>query len=173
MRLGIRLQLLLAIGSLLVLALVPLYVATTQLTHATMAVARESAARALGRATAAHVLAASAWSAPDVVQPVLEAQVGEGGLEAVALYEGDGERSVVAGDAEALAVLPATLTEPVEASRAVRVGDRRALLVIVPAPGVQMMFRTTLLLVVTELVIVPGVKTIGESTAAVRLKVPG
>lgn len=135
MRLGIRLQLLLAIGSLLVLALVPLYVATTQLTHATMAVARESAARALGRATAAHVLAASAWSAPDVVQPVLEAQVGEGGLEAVALYEGDGERSVVAGDAEALAVLPATLTEPVEASRAVRVGDRRALLVIVPAPG--------------------------------------
>ena len=44
MRLGIRLQLLLALGSLLVLAFVPLFVAVASLTRASMSSAREASA---------------------------------------------------------------------------------------------------------------------------------
>src|SRR5690348_9253495 len=58
MRLGIRVQLLLALGSLLVLAFVPLFFAVASLTRATMTSAREASARALGRAVAGHVTAA-------------------------------------------------------------------------------------------------------------------
>ncbi len=132
MRLGIRLQLLLAIGSLLVLALVPLYVATTQLTQATMAGARESAARALGRATAAHVLAASAMASPEALGPVLEAQVGAGGLDAVAIYDADGTRAAVAGSPAAIAALPPHLAEPAEGASTLTLEGERALLVVVP-----------------------------------------
>lgn len=132
MRPGIRLQLLLAIGALLVLALVPLWIATTQLTQATMASARESAARALGRATAAHVLAASAIASGDGLTSLLEAQIGEGGLDAVAVYDGDGSRAAVAGSDDAIAALPSTLPEPAESAVGVVAGGRRALLVVVP-----------------------------------------
>src|SRR5262245_53299336 len=76
MRLGIRLQLLLALGSLLVLAFVPLFFAVASLTRATMAGVRESSARALGRAVAGHVAAARASRSPEEIGPLLEAQLG-------------------------------------------------------------------------------------------------
>ncbi len=48
MRSGIRLYLVLALGTLLVAAFAPLFFAMAGLTHATMTTAREATARALG-----------------------------------------------------------------------------------------------------------------------------
>ncbi len=132
LRLGIRVQLVFAMGALLLLALVPLYLTTTQLTQAALASARESAARALGRATAAHVLAATAGVGEDVSASVLDAQVGDGGLEGIAIYDAAGLRATLAGSAVARQVLPDKLDAPSEGAREARAGDRRMLLVIVP-----------------------------------------
>src|SRR3954471_15870834 len=75
MRLGIRLQLLLALGSLLVLAFVPLFFAVAGLTRATMSNVRAASAVALGRAVAGHVTARAA-AAPEDLLPMLDAQIG-------------------------------------------------------------------------------------------------
>jgi len=135
LRLGIRVQLVLAMGALLLLALVPLYLTTTQLTQAALANARQEAARARGRATAAHVLAATTDSRGDATRAVLEAQVGDGGLEGIAIYDASGLRSYTAGSELARSALPESMAEPIERTRGVRVGDRTLLLVVVPAPG--------------------------------------
>lgn len=134
MRLGIRVQLVIAMGALLLLALVPLYLTTTQLTQATLANARESAAHALGRATAAHVLAATGDLGEESTRAVLEAQIGDGGLEAIALYDASGLRGAVAGTHVARSALPEAMAEPREGARELRGPHRGLLLVVVPAP---------------------------------------
>ena len=52
---GLRLQIVLALAGLMLLAFVPLFFAVASLTRATVLGAREQSARALGRAIAAHV----------------------------------------------------------------------------------------------------------------------
>src|SRR4051794_37207286 len=102
MRLGIRSQLLLALGSLLLLAFVPLYFAVANLTLATMAQAREASARSLGRAVAGHVSAARANRKDEDLAPLVEAQVGHGGVAAIGLYDERGRIVARAGDGAAL-----------------------------------------------------------------------
>lgn len=126
MRLGIRLQLLLALGSLLVLAFLPLFFAVAGLTRATMTQVRATSAAALGRAVAGHVTARGSQDPA----PLLDAQLGPEGVAAIALYDAEGRIDAQAGDT---AVLP----------RAVKPGEERvaplmtprgpALLVVVPA----------------------------------------
>jgi signal transduction histidine kinase len=125
LRLGIRLQLLLALGSLLVLAFLPLFFAVAGLTRATMTQVRATSAAALGRAVAGHVTA-RASADPG---PLLEAQLGPEGVAAIALYDATGRIDAQAGE---VAALP----------RAVKPGEERvtpiltrrgpALLVVVP-----------------------------------------
>ncbi len=97
MRPGIRLQILLSLGVLLTVAFVPLYFAVARLTEASLAAARRDAAGDLGRAVAAHVMAARGRRAPAEVEGLLEAQLSEGGVVAIGIYGAGGKRSVGAG----------------------------------------------------------------------------
>ena len=135
MRLGIRLQLLLALGSLLVLAFVPLFFAVAALTRATMAGVRESSARALGRAVAGHVAAARATRSPDEIGALLEAQLGRDGVGAIGVYDAAGALTARAGEPDSAAALPVALQAGAEALSAVRTGRGEALLVAVPSDG--------------------------------------
>jgi signal transduction histidine kinase len=130
MRLGIRLQLLLALGSLLVLAFVPLFFAVAGLTRATMAQVRGSSAAALGRAVAGHVTARA--HAGEDLRPILQAQLGPDGVAAVGFYDTGGALAVQAGDARSVKLLPASVVPGVERVAQVQKGRGAALLVVVP-----------------------------------------
>ncbi|MFO0758910.1 MAG: ATP-binding protein [Byssovorax sp.] len=132
MRLGIRLQLLLALGSLFVVTFVPLFIAVASLTRASMAQARESSARALGRAIAGHIMAARAERGADELRPLLEAQIGQEGVAAVGIYDGAGRRLGQAGSAAALPALPTSVTPGDERLATVLTETGGALLVVVP-----------------------------------------
>lgn len=136
-RLGIRLHLLFALGSLLVLAFVPLFFAVASLTQATMASVRESSARALGRAIAGHVVAARRFRSEDDLRSLMDAQIGPDGASAIGVYDESGALSVHAGQPEITAALPASVRPGVEELTAVRTTRGGAILVIVPghAPG--------------------------------------
>lgn len=136
-RLGIRLHLLFALGSLLVLAFVPLFFAVASLTQATMASVRESSARALGRAIAGHVVAARRFRSEDDLRSLMDAQIGRDGASAIGVYDERGALSVHAGEPEITAALPASVRPGVEELTAVRTTRGGAILVIVPghAPG--------------------------------------
>ena len=115
MRLGIRLQLLLALGSLLVLAFLPLFFAVASLTRASLSQVRAQSAAALGRAVAGHVIARTARGGEDVL-PLLDAQVGPEGVAAIgALYDlGRASLRVERGEESAVAVLPARVAPGAE-----------------------------------------------------------
>ncbi|AUX37816.1 MULTISPECIES: ATP-binding protein [Sorangium] len=132
MRLGIRLQLLFALGALLVLAFVPLFFAVANLTRATMVGARASSARAIGRAIAGHVAAARASRSAPELSPLLEAQLGPDGASAIGVYDAAGALVDRAGEPEVAAALPASVEAGAEVLRAVRTARGGALLVVVP-----------------------------------------
>jgi two-component system, NtrC family, sensor kinase len=126
LRLGLRLQLLLALGALLVVAFVPLYFAVASIAEASLASARRGAARDLGRAVAGHVLSSAERGD---VSGLLEAQLSEGGVVAIGLYDVAGNRASEAG---ATATLPAQVSAGREVSQVVDTEAGPALLVIVP-----------------------------------------
>jgi signal transduction histidine kinase len=105
---GLRVQILLALGGLLLLAFVPLFFAVASLTRVTLHGVRERSARALGRAVASHVAEVEARDRAGL-QRALESHVGEGGVDALCVFADDGTRVACAGDpAEvALVVAPA------------------------------------------------------------------
>jgi signal transduction histidine kinase len=131
MRLGIRLQLLLALGALLVLAFFPLFFAVASLTRASLAQVRAQSAVALGRAVAGHVTARAAQGGEDLV-PLLEAQVGPEGVAAIGLYDPAGARHVERGEEGALAALPRRVAPGEERVAPIQTGRGAALLVVVP-----------------------------------------
>ncbi|MDC0679142.1 sensor histidine kinase [Sorangium atrum] len=134
-RLGIRLQLLFAIGALLLLAFVPLFFAVASLTRATMSGARASSARAIGRAIAGHVAAARTTRSAPELSLLLEAQVGPDGASAIGVYDAAGALSGRAGEPEIAAALPASVEAGTEVLKTVRTARGDALLVVVPEPA--------------------------------------
>ncbi|MGK3988347.1 ATP-binding protein [Sorangium sp. So ce136] len=132
MRLGIRLQLLFALGALLVLAFVPLFFAVASLTRATMGGVRASSARAIGRAIAGHVAAARVNRSAPELSLLLEAQLGPDGASAVGVYDAAGALVDRAGEPEATAALPASVEAGAEVLRSARTARGGAILVIVP-----------------------------------------
>jgi signal transduction histidine kinase len=132
MRLGIRLQLLLALGSLLVLAFVPLFFAVAGLTRATMVQVRAQSSVALGRAVAGHVTARATRSSGDL-RPLLEAQVGPGGVSAIGIYDTAGVIGARAGERRLAELLPAAVTPSEERVTQLQTAHGAALLVVVPA----------------------------------------
>lgn len=132
MRLGIRLQLLLALGSLLVLAFVPLFFAVAGLTRATMAQVRAQSSVALGRAVAGHVTARAARSSEDL-RPLLEAQVGPGGVSAIGIYDTAGAIGARAGEPRLAELLPRAVAPREERVTPLHTAHGAALLVVVPA----------------------------------------
>ncbi|WP_437982847.1 ATP-binding protein [Sorangium sp. So ce117] len=134
-RLGIRLQLLFALGALLLLAFLPLFFAVASLTRATMSGARASSARAIGRAIAGHVAAARTTRSAPELSLLLEAQLGPDGASAIGVYDAAGALSVRAGEPEIVAALPASVEGGTEVLKTVRTARGDALLVVVPEPA--------------------------------------
>ena len=76
---GIRLQIVLALSALLVLAFVPLFVAVASLTRATVRAEREASARSIGRAVAAQVEEARRNRTEGELGALLDSEIGAGG----------------------------------------------------------------------------------------------
>jgi signal transduction histidine kinase len=77
---GLRLQIVLALGGLMLLAFVPLFFAVASLTEATLRGLREQSSEALGRAVATHVA-----DVPDAAKD----HVGKDGVDAIAIFRGE------------------------------------------------------------------------------------
>jgi two-component system NtrC family sensor kinase len=131
MRLGIRLQLLFALGSLLVLAFLPLFFAVASLTRASLAQVRAQSAASLGRAVAGHVTARAQRSHAGLY-PLLDAQIAPEGVAAIALYDLQGALLVERGEPSMTAVLPRAVAPGTERIAAVQTSRGAALVVVVP-----------------------------------------
>jgi two-component system, NtrC family, sensor kinase len=132
---GIRLQLIVSLAALMLLAFVPLYVAVASLTQTTLRNERASAARSLGRAVAAHVSEARRNRPDQLVQPLLDSEIGSVGLEAIAAYSPQGRLVARAGETHALDALPDQVPIEIERARTVTTSRGRALEVLVPGSG--------------------------------------
>jgi signal transduction histidine kinase len=130
-RLGIRAQLLLSMGALLVLALVPLFFAVSRLTHATMTRSWRQQAHALGRAIAAHVGEARLRRGAGELGALLDAQLA-GPVGAIGVYDAGGRLIVRAEAADARGVLPAAVAAAREQADELSTARGPALLVVVP-----------------------------------------
>lgn len=130
---GLRVQIVLALAGVILVAYVPLFFAIAQVTRATSFAYREESARALGRAVASHV-SDVAERDPKAIESRLASHVGEGGALAIAVYGASGSVDASAGPANELALLHAPARPYGEA--ATRVATRsgaRALDVVLPS----------------------------------------
>jgi signal transduction histidine kinase len=120
---GLRLQIVLSLAGLMLLAFVPLFFAVASLTRATIVGARAEAARAIGRAIAAHVADARGASDASDAAPVRRAiaeHVGTRGVEAICVFATDGARVACDGDpsdVEAMGGMPSGAEGSVEVVR--------------------------------------------------------
>jgi two-component system, NtrC family, sensor kinase len=130
---GLRTQIVLALAALMALAFVPLFFAVASLARATLRESREEAARALGRAVAAHVGEADRQGNDEALRQRLESHVGQEGVEAMAVYDRAGHVVEEAGDPSELGLMRAPTPPFGEASRTVRGPFGRALEVVVPS----------------------------------------
>ena len=131
MRPGLRLKLLLSLGALLVLAFLPLFFAVARLTETSLASARESNARALGRAIAGHVAEARRHRTSEQLGPLVDAQLGRDGVTAIGLYDARGERLAAGVTGDDAALLPAQMARG-EQVRTVHTDRGAAIVVVVP-----------------------------------------
>jgi two-component system NtrC family sensor kinase len=132
MRLGIRLQVLLALGVLLVLAFVPLYFAVASLTRTSLGQVRADSAVSLGRAVAGHVAVAGETRPLAEMEPLLSAQLGTGGVTAVGVYDAAGRLATRAAEEGWADGLPASVPPGAERIEAVRPRSGAAQLLVVP-----------------------------------------
>jgi two-component system, NtrC family, sensor kinase len=114
---GLRLQILLLLGGLLLLAFIPLFFAVATYTSITLQQVRVGQARALGRAIAAHVAEARGSRSEQDLLGLLRAEVGTEGVEAIGVYDGAGKRVAAAGEPGAVDHLPQKGVESREALR--------------------------------------------------------
>ena len=98
---GLRLQIILALAGIILVAYVPLFFAIAQVTRGTSIAYRVDAARSLGRAVAAHV-ADVRTTAPSDLERTLAAHVGDGGALAIAVYGPEGSVVAIAGASASL-----------------------------------------------------------------------
>ena len=109
MRGGLRLQILLLLGGLLLLAFIPLFFAVATYTSATLQQLRVGHARALGRAIAAHAAEARASRNDEQLMSLLRAEVGTEGVVAIGVYGQSGQRDAAVGEPAAVDRLPANV----------------------------------------------------------------
>jgi two-component system, NtrC family, sensor kinase len=110
--LGLRLQIVLALAGVMLVAYVPLFFAIAQIMRGTSIAVREDAARSLGRAVAAHVGAVQK-ATPAMLEQTIASHLGEGGAVAIAVFDANG--AWVAGEH-----VPAPQRPYGESARAVR-----------------------------------------------------
>ncbi len=92
---GLRLQILLALGGVILIAYVPLFFAIAQVTRARSLADREDSARTLGRALASHV--GDVRADRELLAGRLVSHIGEGGAAAIAVYDREGGVEASAG----------------------------------------------------------------------------
>src|SRR4051812_30972974 len=130
---GLRLQIVLALAGVILVAYVPLFFAIAQVTRATSFAYREEVARALGRAVASHV-SDVAERDPRALSSGLESHVGEGGALAVAVYDRAGAIEASAGSPQEVAAFkPPVRPYGEAATRVASRGGSRALDIVLPA----------------------------------------
>ncbi len=136
MRAGLRLRLLLLLGSLLLVAFVPLFFAVATYTSLTLQKLRESHARSLGRTIAGHVATVGLGRSSEELMPLVRSQLGAEGLEAIGVYGTDGAALVRVGEPSAVDALPRSARPNKEGIADVTTSHGRALAVLVPrGPG--------------------------------------
>ena len=133
MRAGLRLQILVLLGALLLFAFIPLYLAVATYTTVALQQIRLSHARVLGRAVAAHVIEALPRRSASELQPLLRAQIGEEGVDGIAVFAEDGELLARAGQLPPAAKELLRTTREREATLELGSGRSRALFVLLPA----------------------------------------
>jgi two-component system NtrC family sensor kinase len=122
---GLRLQIVLALAGLMLLAFVPLFFAVASLTRATIVGARAQAARAVGHAVAAHVADVRVGDdrrpgEPGAMHDALAKHVGSGGVEAICVFATTGALVSCDGspaDVAAMGAPPDADSESVETVR--------------------------------------------------------
>ncbi len=127
---GLRVQILLALAGVILVAYVPLFFAVAEIARATSLAYREDAARSLGRAVAAHV-ADMGTSSRASLERTIASHVGDGGAIAVAVFGPQGDVLASGGPAAEVAMLhaPPGATRPrsrTDARRAAWARVRRA-----------------------------------------------
>ncbi len=141
---GLRLQIVLALAGLMLLAFVPLFFAVASLTQASVAGERERGARVLGRAIAAHVTDARASGAPEALPRALEGHVGWDDVDAVCVFARDGARLACAGSPVDGAAMKAPPPGSAETTVVVHGAEGRALEVLSPAGDAAVVTRVRL-----------------------------
>jgi two-component system, NtrC family, sensor kinase len=133
-RLGLRVQIVLALAGVILIAYVPLFFAIAQVTRATSLAYREDAALGLGRAVAAHA-GDVLRDRPGDLDRTLGEHVGDAGARAVGVYGPEGQLVASAGDPEELSGMAAP--SPPYTSRSARAAAARghALDIVVPVHG--------------------------------------
>ncbi|MEB2313905.1 MAG: HAMP domain-containing sensor histidine kinase [Polyangiaceae bacterium] len=132
MKPGLRLQILLLLGGLMLLAFVPLFFAVATYASYTLQQVRDASARALGRAVAGHVAEARARRSPDQLLSLLEAEIGTEGVEAIGIYDPSGAVLARAGEPAAVSALPTQVDPVTESVSEVQADHGRALAIRVP-----------------------------------------
>jgi signal transduction histidine kinase len=121
------------LGALLVITFVPLFFAVATYTSITLRNVREANARALGRAIAGHVAEAARRRSNDDLLPLLRAEVGTEGVEAIGVYGADGAALARSGEPSAVDGLPGRASPGREEAREVSTERGRAVAVFVPS----------------------------------------
>jgi signal transduction histidine kinase len=129
---GLRVQIILALAGLMMLAFVPLFFAVASVTRATLLDAREHGARALGRAVAADIGEVRSRGDLAEVARVLESHVGQGAIEAACVWGPNGGREACAGTPLDLSSFGTPALPYREGERRVRGSAGRSLDVTVP-----------------------------------------
>jgi two-component system, NtrC family, sensor kinase len=141
---GLRVQIVLALAGLMLLAFLPLFFAVASLAQATVVGAREESARVLGRAIAAHVADARASGTPGAVERALEGHAGWDDVDTVCVFARDGARVACAGSPADAAVLHPPPPGSAETATVVHGASGRALEVLSPAADVAVVMRVHL-----------------------------
>jgi signal transduction histidine kinase len=132
-RAGLRLQILVLLGALLLLAFVPLYAAVATYTKVALQQIRVSHARALGRAVAAQVGEARNRRTAAELSALLGAEVGSEGVDTIAVFSERGEELAIAGAPLPPNALASRLDVKREATFEIEAANGRALAVVVPS----------------------------------------
>jgi len=127
----LRLQILLLLGGLFVLAFVPLFLAVATYASFTLRQVREAHAQALGRAVAGHVSEARIHRSAEELLRLLGSEIGSQGVAAIGVYDRDGQPVARAGEPYIVDELPPSVRTGREAI--VELEQHAALEVVVPS----------------------------------------
>lgn len=130
MRVGVRLQILAALGALLLVAFAPLYLAVARLTEASLLGARMDAAQDVGRSVAGALFRSGRKVSESPA--LLDGQLSTGGISAIAAFDSGGNRTAAAG---MVALLPTHVEPGKDLTLRTPGTEGRALLIVVADPA--------------------------------------